>query len=122
MKRRIAATACDETTQDEESANGSAGVVRAKNALKAAFKAGFYDHLWHEKGLRGKASHEIKHLQRDNLFFRGWGTGGGGLRLDRLIVLYKSTGLLRGKSQSRILLIPTPQTLMPQGLQVFEFL
>lgn len=55
--------------EDEETADGSASVVHAKNALKAAFKTGFYDHLWHKKGLR-KASHEIKHLQRDNLFFR----------------------------------------------------
>lgn len=63
----------EEATQHEETANGSAGVVRAKNALKAAFKAGFYDHLWHKKRLREKASQEIKHLQRDNLVFRSWG-------------------------------------------------
>lgn len=49
MKRWIAYLASDETTQEGETAGGSAGVVRAKNALKAAFKAGFYDRLWHKK-------------------------------------------------------------------------
>lgn len=50
----------DETTQEGGSAGGSAGVVHAKNALKAAFKAGFYDHLWHEKRAERKAADEIK--------------------------------------------------------------
>lgn len=53
LKQWMANLASDETTQEVETAGGgSAGVVHARNALKAAFKAGFYDHLWLKKGLR----------------------------------------------------------------------
>lgn len=51
-------------------------------------------------------------------FLGGWGLEGG----IGFWCFHKRVGLLRGKAQPRILLLPTPKTLKPQGHRVLHFL